>query len=142
MMNITQSTQNSQAAQAVRKASLPRGPRTSYRRGGTYAREMGAYAQAIRNPKRERLLPRRERTLVRAMRETVTAREAECMDLYYAQGLNYSQISDLLGINVSTISRNVRRGENKINRLLDLSRALLHSFRRERAAAPGSSLPS
>ena len=46
-------------------------------------------------------------------------------ELYYVQGFNYRQISSQLHINVSTISRNIQRGERKLNRILDLARAIL-----------------
>ena len=96
-----------------------------YRRGLTHAREMATYATAILDPEREFLLSRVRQVLVHAMREVVTHREAQCMELYYAQAMNFRQISDCLRINVSTISRNIQRGEQKVNRLVTLARAIL-----------------
>ena len=99
--------------------------RIHYRRGLTFAREMAVFSAAILDPEREFLLSRVHRVLVHAMREVVTRREAECMELYYVQALNYRQISARLRINVSTISRNIQRGEQKVVRLLTLARAIL-----------------
>lgn len=100
-------------------------PKTNYRRGADYARGISEYIRAILDPEREFMLPRLRRALVRAMREDITAREAQCLELYYVQGFNYRQISSQLHINVSTISRNIQRGERKLNRILDLARAIL-----------------
>ena len=100
-------------------------PKTSYRRGTDYARTVSIYIRAVLDPEREFMLTRLQRALVRAMREEITAREAQCLELYYAQGFNYRQISGQLHINVSTISRNIQRGERKLNRILNLARAIL-----------------
>ena len=99
-------------------------PRTNYRRGADYAKKMGEYIKAVLDPECEFMLTRLQRVLVRAMREDITAREAQCLELYYAQGFNYRQISGQLHINVSTIPRNIQRGERKLNRVLDLGRAI------------------
>lgn len=90
-------------------------PKTNYRRGTAYARSISVYIRAILDPEREFMLSRLQRALVRAMREDVTAREAQCLELYYVQQFNYRQISAQLHINVSTISRNIQRGEHKLN---------------------------
>lgn len=100
-------------------------PKTSYRRGEIYARTISIYIRAILDTEREFLMTRLQRALVRAMREEVTAREAQCLELYYVQGFNYRQISGKIHINVSTISRNIQRGERKINRILALAQAIL-----------------
>ena len=100
-------------------------PKTSYRRGEAYAHTISEYIRAILDPEREFMMTRLRRALVCAMREMITAREAQCLELYYVQGFNYRQISSQLHINVSTISRNIQRGERKLNRILDLARAHL-----------------
>ena len=66
-----------------------------------------------------------QRVIIRAMRLDVTQREAECLELYFVQGYNYEQISQTLHINVSTICRNIHRGEEKMNRVLNFARELL-----------------
>lgn len=100
-------------------------PRPNYRRGEDYAKKIGELVQVILDPEREFLMGRAKRAMIKAMREDITPREMQCMELYYAQGYNYRQISGQLHINVSTISRNIQRGERKINRILDLARAIL-----------------
>lgn len=97
-------------------------PKTIYRRGEAYAHTISEYIRAILDPEREFMMTRLRRALVCAMREMITAREAQCLELYYVQGFNYRQISSQLHINVSTISRNIQRGERKLNRILDLAR--------------------
>jgi DNA-directed RNA polymerase specialized sigma24 family protein len=59
------------------------------------------------------------------MRQDVTYREAECLELYFVQGYTYEQISQSLHINVSTICRNIQRGEQKMNRVLNFARELM-----------------
>ncbi len=100
-------------------------PKTNYRRGAAYAHNIAVYIGAILDPEREFMLSRLQRALVRTMREDITAREAQCLELYYVQQRNYRQISAQLHINVSTISRNIQRGEHKLNRVLDLAKAIL-----------------
>ena len=100
-------------------------PKTIYRRGEAYAHTISENIRAILDPERELMMTRLRRALVCAMREMITAREAQCLELYYVQGFNYRQISSQLHINVSTISRNIQRGERKLNRILDLARAIL-----------------
>lgn len=59
------------------------------------------------------------------MRKQVTYREAESLELYFVQGYNYKQISQALHIDASTICRNIRRGEEKMNRVLNFARELM-----------------
>ena len=100
-------------------------PKPNYRRGEDYAKKIGDLVQAILDPEREFLMGRAKRAIIKVMREDITPREAQCLDLYYAQGYNYRQISGQLHINVSTISQNIQRGEQKINRILSLARSIL-----------------
>lgn len=96
-----------------------------YRRSAVYVKELSAYIEALSDPQREFLMRRVQRVIIRAMRQDVTHREAECLELYYVQGYTYEQISQSLHINVSTICRNIRRGEDKMNRVLAFARELL-----------------
>ena len=74
-----------------------------YRRSAVYVKELSTYIEALADPQRE----------------------AECLELYFVQGYNYEQISQTLHINVSTICRNIHRGEEKMNRVLNFARELL-----------------
>ena len=96
-----------------------------YRRSAVYVKELSTDIEALADPQREFLMPRVQRVIIRAMRLDVTQREAECLELYFVQGYNYEQISQTLHINVSTICRNIHRGEEKMNRVLNFARELL-----------------
>ena len=98
-----------------------------YRRSAVYVKELSTYIEALADPQREFLMHRVQRVIIRAMRLDVTQREAECLELYFVQGYNYEQISQTLHINVSTICRNIHRGEEKMNRVLNFARELLET---------------
>ena len=96
-----------------------------YRRSAAYVTELVDYIPALADAQKDFMLSRVQRTIIRAMRQEVTQREAECLELYFVQGYTYEQISQSLHINVSTICRNIQRGEQKMNRVLEFARALL-----------------
>ncbi|NCB63512.1 MAG: sigma-70 family RNA polymerase sigma factor [Clostridia bacterium] len=90
---------------------------TRYRRGGEYAADMAVYARSIssdNSTQHERL----KRNLVRALREDVTPRQREFLLLYYAKGLNMREIGERAGVDKSTVSRTIQRGENRLRRCL------------------------
>lgn len=99
--------------------------RHKYRRGYDYAKAMQPIVKAIRDSEFRKTLVGSERVIVEEAMQKVTDREAECLDLYYAQGLNYERISDRLHINVSTISRNISRGAAKIDAVVSFAKALM-----------------
>ena len=96
-----------------------------YRRSAAYVTELADYIPALADAQKDFMLSRVQRIIIRAMRQEVTQREAECLELYFVQGYTYEQISQSLHINVSTICRNIQRGEQKMNRVLEFARALL-----------------
>ena len=96
-----------------------------YRRSAAYVKELVDYIPALSDAQKDFMLSRVQRIIIRAMRQEVTQREAECLELYFVQGYTYEQISQSLHINVSTICRNIQRGEQKMNRVLEFARALL-----------------
>ena len=66
--------------------------------------------------------------LSKALREEVTQRQGQVLFLYYVQGLNMRQIAEALGVERSTVSRTLKRGEERIRRRMryggaDLMRA-------------------
>ena len=63
-------------------------------------------------------LSRLKRNLIRALKEDVTPRQREVLTLYYAQGLNMREIGERLGVDKSTVSRNIKRGERRLQRCL------------------------
>lgn len=99
-----------------------------YRRGYAYAKAIKPIVKAIRDSEFRKTLVGSERAIVEDAMQKVTDREAECLDLYYAQGLKYDQISDRLHINVSTISRNIDRGARKIDAIVNFAKALVEAL--------------
>ena len=63
-------------------------------------------------------LSRLKRNLLHALREDVTPRQRQVLLMYYAQGLNMREIGEQLGIDKSTVSRTIKRGEYKLRRCL------------------------
>lgn len=96
-----------------------------YRRSAAYVKELMDYIPALADAQKDFMLSRAQKVIIRAMRQEVTQREAESLELYFVQGYNYKQISQALHINVSTICRNIHRGEEKMNRVLNFARELM-----------------
>lgn len=92
-------------------------PNTRYRRGSAYAADMAAYARTMAetNDCQHRQL---KRNLVMALREDVTDKQRQALLLYYAEGLNMREIGKRLGVDKSTVSRNIKRGERRLRRCL------------------------
>ena len=92
-------------------------PNTRYRRGKLYAADMAAYAlQMAQDNSREH--DRLKHNLMRALHEDITPKQRQALLLYYAQGLNMREIGDQLGVDRSTISRTLKRGEQRLLRCL------------------------
>lgn len=92
---------------------------TRYRRGAAYAADMAEYARAIseQNTNTE-TMSRVKRNLIRALREDVTPKQRTALLLYYGEGLNMREIGARLGVDKSTVSRNIKRGEDRLRRCL------------------------
>ena len=90
---------------------------TRYRRGRPYAADMSLYSKAMAGDNSEQV-NRLRRNVTLALREDVTPRQRECMVLYYQKGLNMRQIAELTGVDKSTVSRNIKRGESRLRRCL------------------------
>lgn len=90
---------------------------TRYRRGKAFAADMAAYALAMAEDNSEQMERLRHNVTV-ALREDVTPRQRECMLLYYEKQLNMRQIGELMGIDKSTVSRTIKRGETRLRRCL------------------------
>ena len=63
---------------------------------------------------RERLLL----NLRRAIREEITEKEWQAMQMYYVHEIKMNDIAKELGVNISTVSRNISRGREKLKRCL------------------------
>jgi len=92
-------------------------PSTRYRRGQKYAADMASYTRQL-NQDNSQEVSQLKRNLIRAMREDVTPRQRQTMTLYYVQGLTMAEIGQQLGIDKSTVSRTIRRGELRLLRCL------------------------
>ncbi len=63
----------------------------------------------------------RQRLLVnlrRAIREEITEKEWQAMQMYYVREIKMTDIAKELGVNISTVSRNISRGREKLKRCL------------------------
>lgn len=94
---------------------------TRYKRGGMYAADMAIYSRAMAGDN-SRQVARLKHNLVRALQEDVTARQRELLLLYYGEQLNMRQIGERLGVDKSTVSRTIKRGEARLQRCLNYSR--------------------
>ena len=92
-------------------------PDTRYRKGGAYAADMAVYARAMASDNSAQM-SRVKRNLLRALREDVTPRQREMLLLYYGEQLNMRQIGTRLGVDKSTVSRTIKRGEKRLQRCL------------------------
>lgn len=88
-----------------------------YKRGAAYAADMAVYAREMAEDN-TRQLDRLRENLARALRQDVTDRQRQYLQLYYDQGLNMPQIARRLGVNKSTVSRTIKRGEARLRRCL------------------------
>ena len=92
-------------------------PNTRYRRGMAYAADMAVYAREMASDNSEQL-GRVKRNLVRALREDVTPRQRQMLLLYYSERMNMREIGERLGVDKSTVSRTIKRGEARLRRCL------------------------
>ena len=92
--------------------------------GLTAGVDLAVYLRAMSadNSREHQLL---RRNLLRALREDVTGRQREMLHLYYVEGLSMPQIGQRLGVNKSTVSRTIRRGEARLRRCLRYGAARL-----------------
>ena len=110
-------------------------PGTRYKRGQSYAADMAVYARLMAEDNGAQMQALRA-NLARALREEVTERQRQVLFLYYEQGLTMREIGELLGIDRSTVSRTMKRGEQRLRRCLRYGGAALlrrdADFSRER----------
>ena len=92
-------------------------PSTRYKRGSDYAASMAVYARTMAEDNSAQIA-RVKRNLIRALQEDVTPRQRQALLLYYGEQLNMREIGERLGVNKSTISRTIQRGERRLRRCL------------------------
>lgn len=88
-----------------------------YKRGLGYAADMAVYARSMAGDNSDQH-SRLRRNLLRALQEDVTARQREVLLLYYGKQLNMREIGLALGVDKSTVSRTIKRGEIRLRRCL------------------------
>lgn len=92
---------------------------TRYRRGGLYAADMAVYSRAMSEENTNSDdIAKLKRNLIKALKSDVTPRQREMLMLYYGRGLNMREIGEMLGVDKSTVSRTVKRGERRLKRCL------------------------
>ena len=58
------------------------------------------------------------RNLGRAIREELTEKQWRAVRMYYIEQMKMTDIAAVLGVNISTVSRTVRRGRERLKRCL------------------------
>lgn len=90
-----------------------------YRRGQPYSADMAVYLRQLSEQNtNSSQISRLRRNLIRCLHEDVTERQRTVLTLYYGEGLNQRQIGELLGVDKSTVSRTIKRGEQRLRRCL------------------------
>ncbi len=92
-------------------------PNTRYRRGGLYAADMAMYSRQIQSDNSQEI-SRLKRNLIRALQEDVTSKQRQMLLMYYAEGKNMREIGEIMGVDRSTVSRTIQRGERRLQRCL------------------------
>ena len=111
---------------------------TRYRRGKLYAADMAVYSRQM-SADNSREISRLRHNLIRALQEDVTEKQRKALLLYYAEGYNMREIGERMGVDKSTVSRTIKRGERRLQRCLRYGAAYLLDELRE---APCDKIPS
>lgn len=82
-----------------------------------YAADMAVYARQMSSDNSKEI-SRLKRNLIRALQEDITPRQRQTLLLYYSDGLNMREIGERLGVDKSTVSRTIKRGERRLRRCL------------------------
>ena len=83
--------------------------KATYRRGGRKAARIRQILSYVTRPELDNTI------------DHYTARELECLTGYYIQQTALSELGPKLGINPSTVSRNIHRGEEKLWQVIELA---------------------
>mgnify|MGYP005956252359 CR=1 FL=1 len=97
---------------------------TRYRRGRQYAADMAFYARMMAEDNSDQI-HQLQQNLTRALQEDVTPRQRQVLFLYYDQRMTMKEIGAALGVDRSTVSRTMKRGENRLRRCLRYGGAAL-----------------
>ena len=58
------------------------------------------------------------KNLRKAIREELTDKQRKAIEMYYMQQIKMEDIAKILGVNVSTVSRNIMRGKRRLKKCL------------------------
>ena len=78
---------------------------------------MAMYSRQIQADNSQEI-SRLKRNLIRCLREDITAKQRQVLLLYYAEGKNMREIGEVMGLDKSTVSRTIKRGERRLQRCL------------------------
>ncbi len=90
------------------------------RRNNEFQGDMAAYMRSISTDNDE-ALDRLKRNLRLARRQELTPRQALMLRLYFDEEMTMAQISEELGVNISTVSRTITRAKNRLQHCLRYS---------------------
>lgn len=93
---------------------------TAYRRNRAFVEDLAVCTVHMHNGD-EVGLSQKRRAIVRALNQTATARQRQCLYLYYGRGMKQADIGKTLGIDISTVSRTIQRGEDHVTSALELT---------------------
>ena len=79
--------------------------------------DLAVYTNLMADDNRDQI-NRLKRNLTHALRQDVTQRQREYMILYYGQGMSMEAIAQQCGVDKSTVSRTIKRGERRLQRCL------------------------
>ena len=89
------------------------------RKGRAYSADMAHYLRQLSEENTNAAeLDRLRRNLLRCINEELTERQREFLYMYYVQRISQPQIARSLGLDASTVSKTIKRGEQRLLRCL------------------------
>lgn len=95
--------------------------RPIYRKGAPYAARTRQLLTLAVHPEWDSRQDCYTLALVQSIRKRLTERELQCMTGYYIQKYALVDLGPRLGINPSTVCRNIHRGQKKLDELIRLA---------------------
>ena len=86
-------------------------------RSSEWAGDMTVWLRENANDNQEQM-ERLRRNLRRAREQELTPRQQQVLTLRYEQNMNGAEIARMLGLNRSTVSRTIRRAQERLRRCL------------------------
>ena len=90
-----------------------------HRKGRTYSADMAHYLRQLSEENTNASeMEQLRRNLLRCINEELTDRQREFLHMYYVQQISQPQIARNLGLDPSTVSKTMKRGEQRLLRCL------------------------